>query len=226
MGSLGNVCFASVVAFFLVVPPASPASNSAPSAPLGIVIEASNSRTGVDTTYQGATVYDGDRLATQDDGTMRLRLEAGQMFLHKLTSVKVHAFPGGFSADLDNGMVSVSSPEGHTFQVLVNGVTIRPASAHATSAQIAMMTPTEAILTPTRGDLLVSLDDEVKTVSAGNSYRLVLDSGEDASGSGPQAPVAAGRHRPVLLILIIGAVATGTGIAIWRAVVSPDAPSH
>ena len=123
------------------------------SAPLGTVLAADNAHAGVDATYSGSTIYDGDRLVTQDIGTMRVRLGTGQMFLHQNTSALVHSIPNGFSADLDAGIVSISSAEGQTFQLLADGATIRPASTHPTSAQIAKISPTEVILTPTRGAL-------------------------------------------------------------------------
>lgn len=201
---------------------ASPAGPSSP--PLGVVVAADNPHTGVDKIYAGATVYDGDRLATVEDGAMRLRLGNGQLLLHQGTAVTVHALPNGFSADLNNGTVSASSPEGQIFQVLVDGITIRPATSQPTSAQVQLVSPTEAILTSTRGTLLVSMGDVSKTVSAGNSYKLEIDDTEEASAGPQQGPVPAGKNRHVLTILIIGAVAAGTAIAIWRSVLSPSSP--
>jgi hypothetical protein len=195
----------------------------ASSAPLGVIVASENPRAGVDTVYSGATVYDGDRLATQEAGAMRLRLGAGGLLLRQNTSVVVHALPNGFSAGLESGIVSASSPEGQTFQLLVDGITIRPAGSQPTSAQVSLVSPTEAILTSVRGDLLVSLDDTVQTVKAGNSYRLEIDP-EEAGAGAQQGPVAAGRNRHVLLIIVIAAIAAGTAIAIWRSVVSPSAP--
>jgi len=212
------------IGFVLIGISASAASTPTPSAPLGMVVEANNTHTGVDSTNTGATIYDGDHLVTQDDGTMRLRLGLGQMFLHQRTSVRVHAFPNGFSADLDNGTVSAASSEGQTFQLIVDGVSIRPASSHATSAQIAKLGPTEAILISTRGDLQVTLGDEVKTVSAGTSYKLEVESEARALGSDQQGPQPAGRNRNRLLLIAITATVATTGVLAWRALVSPIAP--
>ena len=194
----------------------------APAAPLGMVVEASNSHAGTDTTYAGATVYDGDQFETREDGTMRLRLGTGQLILHKSTGVKVNSLPKGFSADLYDGAVSASSAEGQTFQLLVDGVTVRPATAHATYAQISRVSPTEAILTSTRGDLQITLDDEVKTVSAGSSYKLEIS--DDESSDKNQGPRPAGRNRHVFAIILIGALAGVTSYMIYRATVSPMAP--
>ena len=213
------LCVGLLAAYGMASPPAGP-----PSAPLGVVESADNPHAGVDRMYAGATIYDGDHLATQDESTMRLRLASGRLLLLKDSAVTVHSIPNGFSADLDNGTVSASSPEGQTFQLLVNGITIRPATSQATSLQIAKVSPTEATLISTRGNLLVSLEGEVKTVSAGNSYRLEVETEEAAGNPQGRPPIAAGRNRHVLGIVIIGAIAGVTAYAIWRAVESPSSP--
>jgi hypothetical protein len=79
-------------------------------------------------------------------------------------------------------------------------------------------------LTGTRGTLEVTMGDEVKTVEAGSSYRLEVESEE--SGPGPagqgQRPHATGRRR--FLWIFLPAIGIVTGIVIWRALESPTAP--
>jgi hypothetical protein len=203
------------------------APGMAPSSPLGIVVSAENSRVGVDTNYAGATVYDGDRFATQDNGTMRLRLGNGQLLLFHATAVIVHAVPLGFSVNLDSGVASAASSEGHTFELIVNGISIRPADAHRAVAQVERVNSAEAILVVGQGNLKIAMGDEVRTVAAGNSYKLEIKDSEESSSSGEQGPqgaVPTGRSRNRLLIIVITAAAAVTGILIWRATVSPTAP--
>jgi hypothetical protein len=218
-----KICGAFLVAILgvmLLESPVMAAPPGTPSAPLGTVLAADNVHAGVDAIYSGATIYDGDRLVTQDIGTMRVRLGTGQMFLHQNTSTQVHAIPNGFSADLDVGTVSVSSSEGQTFQLLADGATIRPATSNPTTAQIAKISPTELILTTTRGALQITMGDEVKTVEAGGSYKMEVES-EDP-GQKRQVPVAAARNH--FIIIAIAALGVATGLIIWRALVSPSSP--
>lgn len=215
-----NASLIAILGVMLLEMPVMAAPPGTPSAPLGIVLAAENAHAGVDATYSGATIYDGDRLVTQDDGTMRVRFGTGQMLLRQNTSAQVHSFTNGFSADLDAGTVSVSSAEGQTFQLLTDGATIRPATSQPTSAQIAKISPTEVVLTPTRGALLITMGDEVKTVEAGSSYKMEVESEDPAQKR--QVPVAAARNH--FIIIVIGAVAVATGLIIWRAFVSPTAP--
>jgi hypothetical protein len=218
-----KICDAFLIALLgvmLLEAPVMAAPPGSPSAPLGTVLAADNAHAGVDATYSGATIYDGDRLVTQDIGTMRVRLGTGQMFLHQNTSTQVHAIPNGFSADLDAGTVSVSSAEGQTFQLLADGATIRPASAHATSAQVAKISPTELILTATRGALQITMGDEVKTLEAGSSYKMEVES--EASDPQGRPPVAAARNH--FIIIVIVALGIATALVTWRALVSPSSP--
>jgi hypothetical protein len=191
------------------------------SAPLGVIVQADRAASGVDTTYSGSTVYDGDRLETTDKGTLRARLGGPELFLRASTTAQVHGLANGFSADLSRGTVVASSAEGQTFQLVANGATIRPANSQPTVAQVTFVSSKELMLTSTRGALLVSMGDEVKTVETGKSYRMEIDTdpGPQRAGGGPYHPA---RNR-FLLFLILG-VSAGTGIGVWRALISPDQP--
>jgi hypothetical protein len=215
----------TALSIMLIEVPVMAAPASSPSAPLGVVVAAENSNRGAGVTTSGATIYDGDLLKTRTNSTLRVRLGSGQMVLRQNTTANVHAFPNGFSADLNEGTVVVSSPVGQTFQLIADGVTIRPLNTEATSGQISVISPTELVLTGTRGTLEVSMGDEIKTVEAGNSYRLEVeteDSGPGPAGAGQSAPHPTARRR--FLLFFIPAAAVLTGIVVWRALVSPTAP--
>jgi hypothetical protein len=194
------------------------------SAPLGVILQADRARAGADITSGGATIYEGDRLETQDDGTLRARLGASQMYLRPSTLTEVHGLSNGFSASLVRGTVVVSCPEGQTFQLLADGATIRPAGAQATVAQVTLVSANELLLTSNRGAIEVSMGSEVKTIEAGSSYRMEVqpeDPGPGAQGTG-SGTTPTGRSRRLVFFLIIGGVAAATGIGTWRALISPS----
>jgi hypothetical protein len=196
------------------------AAPRAPSAPLGVVILAENANVGMDVTYSGATIYDGDRLQTPDGGNLRVRFGASQIYLRQSSLASVHSLSNGFSADLGYGTVVVSSAEGQTFQVTADGATIRPANAQPTSVQITKISATELVLTGNRGTALVSMGDEVKTLDAGTSYRLDVQPEESGPGPQPQFPTPTARNR--FLWVLIPAIGVATGIIVWRATMSPS----
>ena len=191
------------------------------SAPLGSVMQAERAHLGADITSSGATIYDGDRLETQDDGTLRARLGGSQLYLRQGTIAEVHGLSNGYSASLLHGTVIASSPEGQSFQLLANGATIRPLDAKATVAQVTWVTPSELVLTSNVGAIQVSLEGDVKTIEAGNSFRMEIQPEASSSGPGPQGGPAHGGHNHAIYFWI-AAVAVATGIGVWRALVSPS----
>jgi hypothetical protein len=191
-----------------------------PSAPLGSVMQADRAHQGIDLTSGGATIYDGDRLETQDDGTLRARLGKSQLFMQQSTLTEVHALSNGYSANLLHGTVIASSPEGQTFQLLANGATVRPASAHATVARVTWVNGNELLLTSNLGAIQVTYEGDVKTIEPGNSVRMEIAT-EESAGPGPQgAPSHGGRSHAIYFVIAAAAVATGIGI--WRATVSSN----
>lgn len=225
-----TVVLVAGLSFIMVQLPVMASPAGSPSVPLGVVIASENSNLGAGVTNSGATVYDGDRLRTESNATLRVRLASGQMVLRQNTTADVHAISNGFSANLDGGTVVVSSPLGQTFQLIADGATIRPATMQPTSGQISVISSTELILTSTHGTLEVSMGDEVKTVEAGNSYRMEIEPDTEDSGPGPQGqgtqqkPRSSGRNR--FLFFLIPGVAAITTFIIWRALVSPSAPGQ
>lgn len=210
----------AVLSIMLVGIPIMAMPANPPSAPLGSVMQADRAHQGVDLTSGGATIYDGDRLETQDDGTLRARLGKSQLYMQQSTLAEVHGLSNGYSANLLHGTVIASSPEGQTFQLLANGATVRPASAHATVARVTWVNANELLLTSNLGAIQVTYEGDVKTIEPGNSVRMEIKT-EDAAGPGPQgAPSHGGRNHAIYFWVAAAAVATGVGI--WRVMVSSN----
>jgi len=66
------------------------------------------------------------------------------------------------------------------------------------------------------------MGDEVKTVEAGSSYRMEVETEDPAPAANPQAPHATARNT--FLWVAIPVVAVVTGIVVWRALISPSNP--
>jgi hypothetical protein len=203
---------------FLEIPAAGVSANPA-SIPIGSVLQAERVHLGVDTTSGGATIYDGDRLETQEDGLLRVRLGRSPMDLGPSTTVEVHRLPNGYVASLFRGTVIASSPEGQTFQLLANGATIRPTGAQATSAQVTWVNSHELVLTSSLGAIQVLYDGDVKTIDAGNSVRMEIQT----EASDPPGSTGPPNHKGVKYFLMVAAP-VGTAIGIWRALESPCRP--
>ncbi len=221
MRTLIKIGFIVAVSAALVGAPAMAAPANPASVPLGVVLQADRAQIGTDMTSGGATIYDGDLLHTGGNGTLRARLGTSQMYLRENSAAQVSGFSNGFTANLTAGTVVVSSAQGQTFQLFANGATIRPVGTEDTVAQITRVSPSELVLSSTRGVLKVSMGEEVRTVEAGKAYRMKLE--PDTSDPGPQGgPYHTARNR-FLWIAVFG-ISVGTGIGIWRALISPSQP--
>ncbi len=221
MRKLVYVSFAVLASIVMSGAPAMAAPANPASAPLGVIIQADHLHGSLDGVMSGATIYDGDRLETPEDGSLRASLGGPQLVLRQLSKAQVHSIPNGFSADLTAGSVLVSSNPGQAFELLADGVTIRPSGSQPVLAQITMVTPKELIIVSTHGELKVTMGNEVKTAEPGETYRLDVetssssDTGSDGNGSAP-----AGKNGRKLIWVIIGGVAVLTGYGIYRAVIT------
>jgi hypothetical protein len=214
--SLVAVLSAMLIGIPTTAMPANPAS-----APLGSVVQAERAHLGADITSGGATIYDGDRLETQEDGTMRARLGGSQMYLRPSTVADVHGLSNGYSASLLRGTVIASSPEGQTFQLLANGAIIRPADTHAAVAQVTWVNPKELLLSSNLGVIQVSFEGDVKTIEAGNSFRMEIEpSNQNPGPQGSGAPTHGGNNHAIYILIAVAGAATAIGL--WRAMVSPS----
>ena len=194
------------------------------SAPLGSVLVADDgARLDSKLALAGASMYDGDRLETDDNSSLHVLLDKAQIYLGASTQVEVHSAPKGFTATLVQGTVIVLSPEGRTFQLVWHSSTIRPLSTAATRARASWLSPDGLFLSSDRGGIQVSFDDNTRTIEAGTS--LVIrghDSDPPNDGGHPQSlPTPPGHINPMRVVIPISIVIP---VVILLALMSPTCP--
>lgn len=201
-----------------------PAKAAPVKAPLGVVLHADRAMVGRSRAINGATVFQGDRLATDPAGQLRVRFGSSQAHLFPGSAAVVDQSAAGFSADLTVGTVSLSSGNGGTFSLTANGALVRPGASQATVAQVTRVSPRELLLSSNKGPLEVTFNGEVTILAEGNSYRMLMD---PADAQVPQGTQAAGRSRKRGIFILIGVAgaATGIAIAISQGSSSPVSPS-
>lgn len=193
---------------------------------LGVVLQANHADVGATNAVVGSTVFAGDRLATNEGGALRVGLGTSQAFLTPHSSATVQQFPEGLGATLTGGTVVLSSVAGGTFRLSADGATIRPNTSGVTSAQITMVSPSELLLLARKGSLEVSMDDDVKVVPEGASYRMMIlppdaPAGAAAAAVPPGSPsvLSAGRNRFIFIVIVL--LAVGLTIGIIETTLSP-----
>ncbi len=183
---------------------------AAPSSSLGTIVYADRAHMGAAPASAGATVFGGDRLSTEQSGSIQVRAGAARLLL--------------------SGASSAANSK--AFALHVASATIRPDTDQPTIGQVTVLGPKELVVKSTRGSLTVAVEDDVRVIAEGTSYRIVLDSPGSASAQqGPRGaggrgsggpPIKAARSR--FIWYAIGITTLVTVWAVHEALVSDDRP--
>jgi len=205
---------------------------------LGIVTHARMATLSSGTVSAGASLYDGDTLATGVDGALTLRAAASMIHLGGQSRATLRA-PSGIAKyaqlDLSTGTVIFSTPQAAALEIRADRASIRAAAEVPTFGQITIINATTFETYARRGALKIQYRDETEAISEGASYRVVLDASNDDDSSANSTPsekprpVKATSHKRKRMVLIsIGGSAAGAASAIPLAVLkdyeSPDHP--
>jgi hypothetical protein len=200
----------------------------APNAALGTVIAAQRAHVGTANAEVGTTIYGGDYLSTEQQGSVQIRAGAARLLLSGNSSVTVDQA----SAHLLSGSATFSTASAQAFTLFASRAAIRPQTDAPTIAQVTYLSDKELIVRSTRGPLAITVEDETQVIAEGTAYRVELDpdlaQGPEGAGSGQRSqgrggpPLRAGRSR--FLIVAISAAAAVTAFAIYKALESPDRP--
>jgi hypothetical protein len=190
----------------------------------GTVVSAEHARVGMAAASVGTTIFAGDSLDTETQGTLQVRAGAARFLLSSASKVIWGADAAQPSATLTAGTAVFSTANAKAFALHVATATIRPSSDEPTIGSVTVLSPKELIVRCSRGALTVAVEDDVRVVSEGSAYRIVLDPTPDAANAawGQNGPQRAGRSRFIWFAIAFAAIATGLGI--HYALESPDRP--
>jgi hypothetical protein len=126
-----------------------------------------------------------------------------------------------------------STANAKAFLLHASTADIRPQTDQPTVAQVTYINDKELQVRSTRGSLTITVDGETQVVAEAMAYRVILDPGSyyaAENGQGPRGvgsrqggpPLKAGRSHFLLIAIIITGIATG--VALYEALQSSDAP--
>jgi len=204
-------------------------------APLGTVIAADHAHVGAASASVGTTVYGGDRLSTDTQGSVQVRAGAARLMLLSSSAVVVNDNEGAPSAKLLLGTATFSTGNARAFTLYASKAAVRAQTDAPTIGQVIYLSEKELLVTARRGALTVTVEYETQVISEGTSYRVLLDpaspeppQGPEGAGSGKKGPwqtggpLKAGRSR--FLIVATGVVGIATFVAAYEALESPNRP--
>ncbi len=226
--SITKSILALLVSFSLLTTPVW----AAPSSSLGTVVYADRAHVGAAQASVGATVYSGDRLSTDQSGSMQVRAGAARLLLSSASSATFSQDDASPAATLAFGSATFSTANSNAFALHVASAVIRPNSNQPTIGHVTVLNPKELIVKSTRGSLSIAVEDDVREIPEGAAYRIVLDPAAAAAdpqgprGAGTKGyggpPIKAAKSRFIWYAIAITAVATVW--AVHEALESPDRP--
>ena len=202
----------------------------------GVVTQAHRATLSSGIVSVGASLYDGDTLATDVDGALTLRAAASMIHLGGQSRATLWA-PAGIAKyaqlDLSTGTVIFSIPQAAAIEIRADGASIR-AGAESTFGQITIVSSTTFEIYARRGGLRIQYRDETEAIAEGLSYRVVLDASNDddsstrtAPGEKPKPVKATSHKRKRIVLTAIGGTAAGAASAIPMAVLNDyESPDH
>jgi hypothetical protein len=206
-----------------------------PADSLGTIITADHARVGDSAAEVGTTIYSGDRLTTEQQGSVQIRAGAARLLLQSASAAVVNDNEGAPSARLLLGTATFSTGNAKAFTLYASRAAIRSQSDAPTIGQVTYLSETELLVVSKRGPLTITVDGETQFIAEGASYRVELEplptaQGPEGAGAskhdhdkgmnGP--PLRAGRNY--FTIFAVSTTALITGLAISEAWESPSRP--
>jgi ferric-dicitrate binding protein FerR (iron transport regulator) len=186
---------------------------------LGVVTQSFGGYLGTAVASAGATIYDGDRLGTDEKGALSLRAGSVQLTLSTGTAVVVKHDESDLTPTLERGSVGFRAESGG-LRLSAADVRVRPQSSAPTVGQMTLETC--AVLVTSRVQALeVTAGTETKIVEEGKSYRVLL--GGPCSAQSRRPPLHSGQRSRFLEVVLIGSGAAMIRI-LHEALESPDRP--
>ncbi len=203
---------------------------AAPSSSLGTVVYADRARVGAAQASVGTTVFSGDRLSTEQAGSVQVRAGAARLLLSSASIATFSQDDATPAATLTLGSATFSTANSKAFALHVASAVIRPNSNQPTIGQVTVLNPKELIVKSTRGSLSIAVEDDVREIPEGAAYRVVLDPNA-ADPQGPRGAGTKGNDRPPIkaarskfIWYAIGVTAAITVFALHEVFESPDRP--
>ena len=180
----------------------------------------------------GATVFGGDRLSTEQSGSVQVRTGSARFLLSSASSATFAKDEATPAAILTLGSATFSTADSKAFALHVASAVIRPNTDQPTIGQVSILGPKELVVRSTRGSLSVAVEDDVRVIAEGTAYRIVLEpSDTPPAAQGPRGAGTKGYGGPPIKAakskFIWYAIGITTLLTVWavhEALESPDRP--
>src|SRR5258708_1775874 len=167
--SLTSRIIAALLSYALLIAPVW----AAPSASLGTVVYADRAHVGAAHASVGATVFSGDRLSTEQAGSVQVRAGAARLLLSSESSATFSQDDAGPAATLTLGSATFSTANSNAFVLHVASAVIRPTTDQPPSGRLPVLNPKQLTVRSAGGSLTFSVEDDVRDIPEAPAYRVV-----------------------------------------------------
>jgi hypothetical protein len=222
---------AAIVAAAALVGQPLVAAPSPSSSPLGTIVSAERAHIGTSAASLGSTLFGGDRISTDAQGTVQVRAGAARLKLWPSSSALLMQESSSPAAILTSGGAIFSTANANAFSLHALDATIKPNTNAPTIGQVMILGKNELLVKSTRGALVCSVDGEERVIGEGEAYRVELE-GPSSAAPGEQGPAGSGgnRYPPIrpgrsrAIYFVAAGIAAVTVFALLEALESPDRP--
>jgi hypothetical protein len=192
---------------------------AAPSAEYGTIVFANRAQVGTASASVGATVFSGDRLSTDQIGSLQVRAGAARLALSNGSIATLGQEEASPAATLTSGTATFSTANSRAFALHVATAVIRPDTDKPTIGKVSVLGAKELAVQCVRGSLSIAVEDDVREIPEGMAYRVVLDPNaplpQSPSGAGTNSQIGGPPVRPAKSRFIWYVIAASAGVTIW-----------
>ncbi|MGC1615935.1 MAG: hypothetical protein WA736_14715 [Candidatus Acidiferrum sp.] len=187
--------------------------------PAGVILQSASARLNTADASVGTTIYDGDRLETQDKGLLSVRSGQVQLALSEDSLLWMNHENSILTPTLQRGTVTFRAETGEGVEIRADDVRVRPHAPVLTVGQVTLE-KCDVLVTANTQALEVTAGKETKILEEGKSYRVTR---ANACGAAQfRAPLAGGQSRFLLVAAVfVGVLAVGST---HKGLESPDRP--
>ncbi|MGH9744286.1 MAG: hypothetical protein ACRD51_18240, partial [Candidatus Acidiferrum sp.] len=139
--------------------------------PAGVILQSSGGHLNSAGVSVGTTLYDGDRLETEEKGALSLRSGQVQLALTESSVLWMNHENSVLTPTLQSGTVIFQAEAGARFEIRADDVRVRPHDSVITAGQVTLE-KCDVLVTAKTQSLDVTAGKETKVLEEGKTYRV------------------------------------------------------
>ena len=151
-----------------------------------MIVSAERANIGTAKATVGTTLFNGDQLITNPQGSLQVRSASARLLLTASSRAVWGAEDGTPEATLTSGTAAFSTANAKAFVLHASTAVFRPQSDEPTIGNVTLLNPKELVVRCSRGTLTIAVEDDIRVVLEGTAYHVLLDANALPAADAPQ----------------------------------------